>query len=183
MMAAGRGVTLPLRLHLTLFYTVVLVAVVGAFAADVWWVEGRIGVGRVDRELGGLSASVSTLLREELGESTPLRAAATEICEALSTPDRALAFFDAGGRPIAASWDGLAQRGAPSVSGDADVRSVALDRGAWRLRTEPRLYGNIPLTVVLGASLRDVARQKHEVVETMWIALPLALLLAGGGGW
>jgi two-component system OmpR family sensor kinase len=173
---------MTLRLRLTFFYTVVLIAALVAFGADIWWVEGRIGIRRVDHELEGLSSTVSTLLREELDESAPLSSAADVISSALSTPDRAMAFLDFNRRPIASSWEPLVRHGVLADNG-MNLRSVVLEKNAWRVRTERRAYGNRQLWLVLAASLRDVERQQHEVVETMWIALPLALLLAGGGGW
>ena len=40
--------TLSLRARLTAFYTVALVVVLCLFGANVWWVEGRLGLRRVD---------------------------------------------------------------------------------------------------------------------------------------
>ena len=45
--------TLSLRARLTLWYTLALLVVLGLFAADVLWVQSRIGLRRVDRELDG----------------------------------------------------------------------------------------------------------------------------------
>jgi signal transduction histidine kinase len=175
--------TLPLRVRLTLFYNVALIIVLAAFAADVWWIEGRVGLANLDRELAGLSSTVSTLLSEELAESSPPATAAREITHALGRPDLAVALFDAGGRPLASSSDVLTGNDLHLAEGEVSVRSVSLERGAWRVRSERRAYGDAQLVLVLAASLRGVMHEQHEVIEAMWIALPLGLLLAGGVGW
>ena len=53
---------LPLRLRLTLWYTLALVVVLSLGAADVLWVQGRLGLRRVP-PLAELHARWSTLAR------------------------------------------------------------------------------------------------------------------------
>jgi heavy metal sensor kinase len=176
--------SLPLRVRLTLFYNLAMVVALAAFAADIWWIEGRVGLANVDRELDGLSSTVSTLLAEELEESSPLPTAAREIAHALGTPDLTVAFFDANGQLLASSSEGVTRNDFLSAEeGGVSVRSVNLQRGTWRVRSERRTFGNTQLLLVLAASLRGVMHEQHEVIEAMWIALPLGALLAGGIGW
>ena len=52
--------TLSLCTRLTLWYTLALVVVLGLFGADVLWVQSGIGVRRVDRELDGLTTTITT---------------------------------------------------------------------------------------------------------------------------
>jgi signal transduction histidine kinase len=172
-----------LRARLALFYAVVLVVSLAAFAADVWWVEGRLGIRRVDRELAALSSSVAAMMRDELSERATLEEAATELSHVVATPDRAIAILDGGGRPVAASWGGLEWKAAERPPSEIQVSTVRTRDGAWRVRVEPQVYGAVPVSIVMASSLRDVERQQHEVVETMWFALPMALLLSGGGAF
>jgi len=174
---------LSLRGRLALFYAVVLVAVLAAFTADIWWVEGRIGLRRVDRELEGLSASVATMIRDELAEHASIEDAATEVSHVVATPERAVAIVDRGGRPIGASWGRLEWKAPPQPAAGLQVDTVRTSHGAWRVRVEPQMYGTTPVSLVLASSLREVERQQREVIETMWIALPVALLLSGGGAF
>src|SRR5437667_11947374 len=95
--------TLPLRVRLTLFYTVVLVVVLCAVGVDVWWVEWRLGLRRLDRELEGLSSTVTNVMREELAEGVSVEAAAQEASRTVSIPDRATAMLGNSGRPISAT--------------------------------------------------------------------------------
>src|SRR5207247_824530 len=48
---------------------------------------------------------------------------------------------------------------------------------------EPQAFGHATLTVAVASSLIDVRREQHEVLEAMEVAIPLVLLLAGGGGF
>ena len=54
---------LSLRARLTLWYSVALVVVLCFFGADLAWVQGRLGVRRIDRELTGEIATLATILR------------------------------------------------------------------------------------------------------------------------
>jgi signal transduction histidine kinase len=175
--------TLSLRARLATFYTIAIVVVLCVFSANLWWVEGRLGLRRVDRELEGLSSTVAYLLRDEVGELSSVKAAAKEVSGTVSVPDRAVAILDGAGHLMAASASGLDWTEVPAPRRDLSVRTVHTHAGEWRVRSEPGIYADTPVLLVVASSLRDVERQQHEVVETMWIALPIVLLLAGGGGW
>jgi two-component system, OmpR family, sensor kinase len=172
---------LPLRVRFTIFYTVVLVLVLCAVGADVCWVEWRLGLRRVDRELQGLSSMVNNVMLEELGEGVSLAAAAKEACHTVSMPDRAVAILDGAGRTIAASADASEWSGALPAR-DFEVWTVATRNGRWAVRAEPRRYGDTSVRLAVASSLGDVERQQHEVIETMALALFIVFLLAGGGG-
>jgi signal transduction histidine kinase len=175
--------TLPLHVRLTVFYTVVLVVVLCAVGVDVWWVEWRLGLRRVDRELEGLSSTVTNVMQEELGEGVSVEGAAQEASHTVSIPERAIAILDRSGRPLAASWNGLQWSSSRVLPvRDADVWTLTTDMGRWRVRAEPRRYGDTSVWHVVASSLHDVERQQHEVVETMSLALSIVFLLAGGGG-
>jgi len=174
--------TLPLRVRLTVFYTVVLVFVLCAVGVDVWWVEWRLGLRRLDRELEGLSATVTNVMQEELGEGVSVEGAAQEASHTVSIPDRAIAILDGSGRPLAANWNGLPWSSRVLPERDFDVWTLTTDAGRWRVRAEPRRYGHTTVWHVVASSLRDVEKEQHEVVETISLALFIVFLLAGGGG-
>jgi len=174
--------TLSLRARLTTFYTVALVVALCVFSANMWWVEGRLGLRRVDRELEGLSSTVANLLRDKVGEQSSVESAARDVSRTVAVPDRAIAILDGAGRLMAASSGSLEWSAVQVPARDRSVRTVHTRAGAWRVRSEPGIYADTPVSLIVASSLRDVERQQHEVVETMWIALPIVLLLAGGGG-
>jgi signal transduction histidine kinase len=174
---------LSLRARLAAFYALTLAAVVCAFGANVWWMEGRLGLRRVDRELTGMSLTAAGLLEHERGEHEPLPSAAAEASQTAAPPDRAIVVFNRDGHVVAAQWGGLDGSALPSPVTEVSLRTVATPLGGWRVRTQPMFYGDTPIVLLVASSLREVDRQRHEVVETMWVALPIALLVAGGGGW
>jgi two-component system, OmpR family, sensor kinase len=174
--------TLPLRVRLTIFYTVVLIVVLCAVGVDVWWVEGRLGLRRVDRELEGVSTTVTNVIRDELGEGLSVESAAEEACYMVSLPDRSIAVVDESGRVIAACWDRLKWSAPLLPARDAEVWTLSTGAERWRVRAERRLFHDTRVWLVVASSLRRVERQQEEVVETMSVALSIVFLLAGGGG-
>jgi two-component system OmpR family sensor kinase len=175
---------MTLRARLTAFYTVVLLVVVIGFGADVWWVEGRIGLRRVDRELDALAATFGKIVDGELAESSTLQSAAGEAARSVAASGHAIALIDASGHLMAATGDDFDWTGAVTrASTDLDVRTERTSRGPWRVRLQRRQFGDARAWLAVASSLKDVERQQHEVVETLWVVLPLVLAVAGGGGW
>jgi signal transduction histidine kinase len=61
--------------------------------------------------------------------------------------------------------------------------TVSTADGDWRVLTEPHAFGGQPMLIRVARPLSDVRRSQHEVLEAMEVAIPLVLLLAGGGGF
>ena len=175
--------TLSLRARLTLWYTFAVVAALCLFGADVLWMQGRLGVRRVDRELDGLQATVANVLRGELKEHATPKAAAEEARDTVAVPGRAVAIFDANGVLLASKLDHVDLRDfvPPSLSA-AVTWTVQTPSGAWRVRAHPETFDEATMIVVAGSPLTDVAREQHEVQEAMLVGIPIALVIAGAGG-
>jgi len=174
--------TLPLRVRLTLWYTLALVVVLCVGGADVLWVQGRLGVRRVDRELDATIMTLGNVVRAELGEHAPPAAAAEEARATVAAPGRAVAILDATGAPLAATWSGLTlptelRRPARAVTTTLETAS-----GAWRLHVASTIFGTTRMTLVLATPLDDVRRERREVQQSMLIGIPIALLVALAGG-
>ncbi len=173
---------LSLRTRLTLWYLCALLAAMMLAGGAVLWQQSRIGVRRVDRELNAATATLANIFREELEELSNPTAAAVEAQRTLALPRRATAILDARGRELSATWNGLrlpteALQGADPSS----ASTIDTPEGSWRVHvvrtaTDPRF------TVLVAAPLSDVYRERHEAQEAMWIAIPLALILACAGG-
>jgi heavy metal sensor kinase len=176
-------VRVSLRARLTAWYMVALVIVLAAGGAIVLWQLGRIGLARVDRQLRDLSTTTANLLHEELSEDPTLAAAAHEVEETIGAPARAIAILDRSGRPVAAEWSGLSLP-TPLPSFEDGVRAWTANTtgGAWRVRTEPRQVAQESVVLLAAVPLSDVFRERREVVEAMWVGIPLVLLLASLGG-
>ena len=123
---------LSLRARLTLWYTLALVVVLCLFGADVLWVQSRIGTRRVDRELDGLTTTLTNVIHGELAEHASLADAAEEARRAVTARGRAIAILDVHGVPLAAGWSwprapapGRSIGGAPGVGLDRRRRRPA----------------------------------------------------------
>jgi signal transduction histidine kinase len=174
---------LSLRARLTAFCAAVVLLAVLGFGIDVWWLQGRLGIRRVDRDLTRLTATVAGVIGNELAEDPANRIeAAEEASRTVTTSGQSAAVFDVVGRPLAPVADDGDQRLPSSLAGGPVTWTEPRPGGAWRLRAERRDIGGQSYILVVGTSLRDVGVQQHEVLEAMWIALPLLFLLAGGGG-
>ncbi len=179
-------ITLSLRTRLTLWYTCALVVVLCLFGADVLWVQGRLGIRRVDRELDGLEATIANVVRGELKEHSTPAAAAEEARDTVATPGRAVAILDANGSPLASKLGRLDLRDilplAPPALLTRAVWTVQTTAGAWRGHAEPETFDGTTLVLVAASPLADVSREQHEVQEAMLVGIPIVLVLAGAGG-
>ncbi len=173
---------LSLRARLTLWYTATLIVVLAVFAADVTLGQRRLGLRRVDRELEAEASDLSDLIGNELGEHEVLAEAAQD-ARLMATADTAIAVFDASDHVVVASWGALDPVSPPPGAHDGPVAwTIDTPRGSWRARAAPLHYGSTMAVLVVVRSLADIRREQHEVLEAVGIAMPVMLLLAGGGG-
>ena len=151
------------------------------FAADVLWVQSRIGVRRVDRELDGLVATLTNVIHAELAEQVSLETAAEEARFTVAADGRAVAIFDAHGKPLAASWSGLDLRDWPrSAPAGEGVWTERTPAGGWRLHARSLRFNAMSLTFLVGSTLADVDREQQEVREAMIVGFPIVLRLDTG---
>ncbi len=175
--------TLSLRARLTLWYTLALVVVLVLFGANVVWTQGRLGVRRVDRELDGLTATLTNVVRDELKEMNTPREAAEEACQLLGASGQAVAILDAHGTVLAAAWHGLDLHDPlPASQAGRTVWMVQTPAGAWRVHAQPATFGSTSLVLLVASPLANVLREQHEVQEAMLVGIPIVLILAGAGG-
>lgn len=175
--------THSLRARLTLWYTMTLVVVLLLFGADVLVVQQRFGMRRADRELETVSATLVNLFLEELGELDDPPTAAKEAITAIASLGDAAAILDARGSPLAERLDGLTLEELTPRGGDGTIWTVRTGNRAWRVRSSQQRFDNVTATLVVARPLADLAREQAEVREAMFVAIPVALLLAGAGGW
>ena len=173
---------LTLRTRLTVWYTLALLIAVGLFGADVIWGEGRVGLRRVDRDLASMASQVVAALDESY-EHPSAETAPEHGCHVATLPGTAVAILDARGA-LVACHDGppLPAPQQASYAGRIVITVPTAD-GDWRVLTEPHAVGGQQMLIRVARSLSDVRRSQHEVLEAMEVAIPLVLLLAGGGGF
>jgi heavy metal sensor kinase len=174
---------LSLRARLTVWYTLALAVVLGLFSAELLWVQERLGVRRVDRELDGIAATLANVVRSELKEHNSPQVAAEEARGTVALSGRAVAIFDTAGTPLVEEWAGLAPpTPLPLDISGRSVWTTETPSGQWRVRAERQNYGETSLLVIVASSLAPVRRERHEILEAIVVGIPIALLLAGGGG-
>jgi heavy metal sensor kinase len=185
--------TLSLRSRLTLWYVAVLVVVLCAFGAGVVWMQGRLGVGRIDRQLADVEGTVVKIIANELREQSSPAAAAAEASDTVADSNVTVAILDARGVPLASKAIGVdlgellpkEREGfgrAPIDQGET-FSTTQTSAGAWRIRSRPESVEGRSLVVVVASPLADIHREQRETWEAMLIAIPILLLLAGAGGW
>ncbi len=175
--------TVSLRARLTLWYTLALLVVLCLFGVNVMWQQNRIGTRRLDRELDASSATLESVVREELREMGDAAAAAREARNTVAVPGRAVAILDADGRVLAAEWAGLELGDSlPNGAVAPRVWSVGIGSGAWRVHTRPQSFGATRLVLLVATPPADLLREQHEVQEALLVGIPIVLLLAGAGG-
>ena len=172
-----------LRARLTLWYMVTLVVVLVLFGIDVLVVQQRFGLRRADRELDTVRATLANLFREELSELDDPATAAAEASTSIASLGDAVAILDAHGVPLAVKAQGLPADDLTARNGPSFAHTISTRGGAWRVRAEPERFGDLAVTLVVARPLADIAREQNEVREAMLVVIPLALLLAGAGGW
>ena len=173
-----------LRLRLTLWYTSSLIVALCLFGAEVLWGQGRVGLRRVDRELDSLSSSLADAMQGASTGHVELALAAEEARRTVSLPGSAVAILDGHGRTLSANWNGLPPIAAlPAVDRGRVAWTTDTASGAWRVHAAPLAFEPASAVIIVAQSLVDVRREQHEVLEAMQVAIPLALLLAGGGGF
>jgi signal transduction histidine kinase len=172
-----------LRARLTIWYTLTLFVVLTIFLVTLLWQQERVGLRRVDQELAALGAAGISVMRDELHEKPDPQTAALDVLETFSAPNRLLVIADEQGRVMAEKWRGLEPQAIQSLAGGSTQMWTAIGRsGAWRLRAQHEAFGSVPLIIVVGMPLADLQREEREARETMIIGVPIALLLAAGGG-
>ena len=175
--------TVSLRMRLTLWYMLALLAVLCLFGVNVLWQQGRLGLRRVDRELDGLTATLASVVGDELKEEGNAKTAAEEARDTVTAPGRALAILDANGHTLAARWSGL-ELGAADLAGPSGPRawSVHTTSGDWRVHALPQRFAATSLLLIVASPLSDVLREQREEQEAMIVGIPIVMLLAGAGG-
>ena len=176
-------IPLRLRTRLTLWYSCVLAAILALFALTVTWQQGRIGLRRMDRGLDGLTATVSGLLQEELAEIDPPTQAATEVMETLGGSDRYVAILEHDGRALAASPGGPPFVVPPTAGTNDRTWAETTADGRWRVVGRHADLGGDVYYLLAAAPLADARRERREAQEAMWLAIPLLVLFAAGGGF
>lgn len=176
--------TLSIRARLTVWSSIVTVCVLTAAAAALSQLHEYQLMHRLDESLGGDVQTAAAVMRNELDEGLPLDEAATDALTELQIAGTGLAFLDAAGRSL-----GLSHAGIDTLAPEVLSAAGATPRTVGRVDARARLLGTRveyrghAYRVVAWKSLQPLEADRGAVRRAMALGIPLALLLAAGGGW
>lgn len=193
---------LPVRARLAIWQAaaVGVILVVFAISTDVYLT--RTTQSRVDASLRETAqVTLQALADERTEEGSTLEVATADVVREVRYRDRQILIFNAGGRRLALSDSSLATTSRPhaaqiaidsaalapvlrdAASSGSALASIGEDDSELRvyaLRTE---YNGEMLTVAIVRSLTAADEINEMFVAWLYAAIPLALLLAGAGGY
>jgi two-component system OmpR family sensor kinase len=175
--------TLSLRNRLTWWYTLVLLMALSISGAAVVWMQGRISIRRVDSELADVETTMLKIVSNELREHASLEEAVEEATDTVGEGRLATAVLDTHGAQIVSRLAGLNPGDLLRVSPEEGAATIRTASGAWRVRSHLENVGQAGVVLFIAKPLADVDLEQRELREAMLVGIPIALLLAGAGGW
>ncbi|MGB8472405.1 MAG: histidine kinase dimerization/phospho-acceptor domain-containing protein, partial [Candidatus Sulfotelmatobacter sp.] len=185
------------RIRLTLWYTLSMTIVLVALAAGIYFVLRQNVIRRADANAIELADSFLSTVNAEL--ATNPAGVSDGIAAAISEHRfREVSFvvYDANGSLLGASEghseaeefsnpsrEMLASSLRPLVSSSETFRSLHLSQHQYRSYVRHFLVKQQPATLIVLQSLRQQREFLATLVDTFWIVIPLAILLAGAGGY
>lgn len=173
--------TLSIRARLTMWYSLVVVAVLITSAASVVVVERRMAMTRLDSELQRLMMTLDGVMKTEFGEGLDVEAAAEEASIEVVAPDRVLVLVRPGGEWLASWGLPFTRNWRPNLQQTAQETAVIEGR-RYRLFSH---YVNtkIPYVAAVMAPLEQLESEQAELTRALGVGGLLALLVASIGGW
>jgi heavy metal sensor kinase len=177
-------VTLTIRARLTIWYSLVTLLTLVAAALVLSAVHRRLGLNRIDLGLEDNLVTVRIGIDHELDEGLDLRHAVSDALSELELPGTGVAILDARGALVGARSSGVVTLPESTLRlASAAAQSVPVDGGAVRIRATDHERDASRLRVVVWSSLAPFDAERATVKRTLWVAMPVGLLLAAVGGW
>jgi two-component system OmpR family sensor kinase len=182
------------RLRLTLWYVGVLSLILLSFSIAIYIFVGRSLYEALDASLYSTLGAVSAALKRQGATGEISNEAMARVLQELHTPGQAIAIFDERGQLFAQkAGDGPIHVRLPS-SGIGSFNTTSLYslpeqdsesddscRGiVGHVRVPPR---DASYTIVVNQSLEPVSDHLDLLQDILYVAVPLALTVAGLGGW
>lgn len=174
---------LSIRARLTLWYSSIVLAILGTSAVAGSLAQSRLALQRLDDDLARTMATLEGVMRTEFGEGLSLEASAEEASLEVVAPDRTLVLTRREGgilRVWGVPFD-WAELSAPLQT--ADTTTVTTRTGQFRIRTRLVDYGHHRYNAGVLASLDTLKTQHLEMVRAMLLGGGIALVAAALGGW
>ena len=181
------------RARLTVFYVVVLGVVLLVVGGLIYVLLARILYIRVDESLLAAVQIAMNSLGNDLAEGQDVTDAAQSTAAELSAREQMLAIYDATGRLLAESGrDDDLQIQLPPVDTIPTTDALLLtvteepdddDRHQLAMRRVTLVEHDATYIVVAGSSLESIDEELEALRDTLAYVVPIALLMAGVGGW
>jgi two-component system, OmpR family, sensor kinase len=205
MLPPGRIMLDSVRVRLTLWYTAVLALVLVALSLITYFIFWRSTVQRTDANLVELSNAFLTTLNAEVNDQTgpdALKMAAQVAITEHRFRDHVFAIFDDSGKLVVSSQDVPSANSAMDSSPAGLLSSVTFRRFLDAASRADRLFGEVKgnkagyrgfarrfssggkaYNLVILQSLHPQQEMLEEVTSTFAWIIPIAILLASGGGY
>ena len=187
------------RIRLTLWYTLSMTIVLVVLAAGIYFVLRQNVIRRADANAIELADSFLSTVNAELSDAANPSSVSDGIAAAISEHrfrDVSFVVYDATGNLLGASEGSseseqfsnpsremLAASLRPLVSSSEAFRSLHSGGQQYRSYLRHFLVKQQPATLIVLQSLRSQKEFLATLVDTFWIVIPLAILLAGAGGY
>lgn len=175
---------MTIRGRLSLWYSLVVFAVLVAAGVSVLVLQARLGLARVDAELEAAAASVASTLRNELDEGQGLVAAVRDMVIEVTLARQGYGVVSAEGTVIGASGidGGVPLAGALLLAAGGTPTTAAAGATRIRIRARPPVAGAGDFRVVTWMSLEPLDVERATLGRTLLLGIPVAVLLAVLGG-
>ncbi len=181
------------RVRLTLFWVAVLAAALVAVAGLIYVLLARALYSRIDDNLRAVVHIATTSLTNDLAEGQDYADAARSTAAELSSRQQMLAIYDTNGRLLAEGGrDEDLEIPLPDVTA-VSAQEIALltvieaedddDRHRLAVRRVSIPPADTPYLLVVGSSLEPTDEELESLREVLAYVIPIALMLAGAGGW
>jgi len=182
-----------LRARLTAWYVAALAVMILVVGGLIYVLLARALYSRIDEGLQGVMLIAMTSLANDLAEGQDTEDAARSTAAELASPQQRLAIYDTAGRLLAeAGDDDRLAFSLPDVStipsGDALLLTVAEasdgdDRHRLAIRRVSIPPSGTVYIVVVGSDLEPTDDELQSLREILAYVVPIALVIAGLGGW
>jgi heavy metal sensor kinase len=181
------------RGRLTLFFVTVLAAALVVVGGLIYVLLARALYTRIDDNLRAVVQITTTSLANDLAEGQGVQDAARSTAAELSSRQQMLAIYDREGRLLAeAGRDDDLNIALPPLetipTGHAALLTVTEaadddDRHRLAVRRVAVSPRQVPYVIVVGSPLEPTDEELESLREVLAYVVPIALMLAGGGGW
>ncbi len=175
--------SLSIRARLTLWYSAVVVAVLVTAAVVGSLAQSRLGLQRLDDDLGRTMATLQGVMRTEFAEGLSLEAAADEASIEVIAPDRAMAIRRSDGTVLVRWGLALDTTGVLQTASATVITTHATSAGDVRVMSSIVTDSTHNYQAFVMASLDTLREQHQEMVRALIVGVLLALMAAGLGGW